>query len=43
MLRPTTDMTRTRARHRWARGAFLRLEVLALVVVAICLVVLSSS
>jgi hypothetical protein len=43
MLRPTTDRTRTRARHRWARGAFLRLEVLALVVVAICLVVLSSS
>ena len=43
MLRPTTDRTRPRARHRWARGAFLRLEVLALVVVAICLVVLSSS
>jgi hypothetical protein len=43
MLRPTTDRTRTRARHRWARGAFLRLEVLALVVVAICLAVLSSS
>jgi hypothetical protein len=43
MLRPTTDRTRPRARHRWARGAFLRLEVLALVVVAICLAVLSSS
>jgi hypothetical protein len=43
MLRATTDRTRTRARHRWARGAFLRLEVLALVVVAICLAVLSSS
>jgi hypothetical protein len=43
MLRPTTDRTRPRARHSWARGAFLRLEVLALVVVAICLVVLSSS
>jgi hypothetical protein len=43
MLRPTTDRTRTRARHSWARGAFLRLEVLALVVVAICLAVLSSS
>jgi Big-like domain-containing protein len=34
---------RPRARHRWARGAFLRLEVLALVVVAVCLAVLSSS
>jgi hypothetical protein len=43
MLRPTTDRTRPRARHRWARGAFLRLEVLALVVVAICVAVLSSS
>jgi hypothetical protein len=43
VLRATTDRTRPRARHRWARGAFLRLEMLALVVVAICLVVLSSS
>jgi hypothetical protein len=43
MLRPTTDRTRPRARHRWARGAFLRLEVLALVVAAICLAVLSTS
>src|SRR6266550_2250280 len=36
-------MKRPRARHSWARGAFLRLEVGALVLVAVCVVILSAS
>jgi hypothetical protein len=42
-MRPRYDTTRARARHRWARGAFLRLEVLAVLIVAVCLALLSAS
>jgi PASTA domain-containing protein/Big-like domain-containing protein len=42
-MRPRHHTTRTRARHRWARGAFLRLEVLAVLIVAGCLALLSIS
>ena len=43
-MRPRHEYTkRPRARHSWARGAFLRLEVGALVLVAVCVAVLSAS
>jgi hypothetical protein len=43
-MRGRNDYTkRPRARHSWARGAFLRLEVGALVLVAVCVAILSAS
>jgi PASTA domain-containing protein/Big-like domain-containing protein len=42
-MRHRYHTTRARARHRWARGAFLRLEVLVVLIVAVCLGVLSAS
>jgi hypothetical protein len=42
-MRPRYHTPRARARHRWARGAFLRLEVLVVLIVAVCLGVLSAS
>src|SRR5919204_128125 len=42
-MRSRYDPTRTRARQSWARRAFLRLEVLVVVIAAVCLAVISTS
>ena len=42
-MRSRYDPTRPRARQSWARRAFLRLEVLVVVIAAVCLAVISTS